>query len=94
MPPRTTEIFFNATPPAGSIWNSADICKPTDRYQSSTADYPNNSAVLKEHWTLHKLDTDIVMLWAAASLCFFGFFKLGEITIPSLTVFDSSRHLA
>ena len=49
---------------------------------------------LKEHWTPHKSDTDIVMLWAAASLCFFGFFRSGEITVPSLTSFDSSRHLA
>jgi len=46
---------------------------------------------LKEHWTPHKSDADIVMLWAAASLCFF---RAGEITIPSLTSFDASRHLA
>jgi len=34
------------------------------------------------------------MMWAATSLCFFGFFRSGEITVPSLTSFDSSRHLA
>ena len=34
------------------------------------------------------------MLWAAASLCFFGFFRSGEITVPSLTSFDTSKHLA
>ena len=49
---------------------------------------------LKEHWTPRKADADIVMLWAAASLCFFGFFRSGEITIPSLTSFDASKHLA
>ena len=49
---------------------------------------------LKEQWTPHKADADIVMLWAAASLCFFGFFRSGEITIPSLTSFDASKHLA
>ena len=32
-----------STPSAGSIWNSADMCKPTDSYQSSIASYPNNS---------------------------------------------------
>ena len=49
---------------------------------------------LKEHWTPHKSDSDIVMLWVAGSLCFFGFFRPGEITVPSLTSFDTSRHLA
>lgn len=34
------------------------------------------------------------MLWAAAVMCFFGFFRAGEITIPSLTSFDNSRHLS
>ena len=34
------------------------------------------------------------MLWAAAMLCFFGFFRTGEITVPSQTSFDSSQHLA
>lgn len=34
------------------------------------------------------------MLWAAATLCFFGFFRSGELTVPSYTAFDPSRHLA
>ena len=33
------------------------------------------------------------MLWAAASLCFFGFLRSGEITVPSASSFDISRHL-
>ena len=34
------------------------------------------------------------MLWAAASLCFFGFLRSGEITTPSDSSFDSSCHLS
>jgi len=37
---------------------------------------------------------DSAMLWAAASACFFGFFRAGEITIPSVTAFDQTVHLA
>ena len=31
---------------------------------------------------------DIVMLWAASVLCFFGFFRAGEITFPSSKAVD------
>ena len=34
------------------------------------------------------------MLWAASVLCFFGFFRAGEITLPSLNAFDSGKHLS
>ena len=37
---------------------------------------------------------DNFMLWAACSLCFFGFFRAGEITSPSKTGFQPTRHLA
>ncbi len=33
------------------------------------------------------------MLWAAASLCFFGFLRSGEVTIPTDTSFDKAVHL-
>ncbi len=39
-------------------------------------------------------DYDTIMTWAAATLCFFGFFRAGEITVPSCTTFNPSRHLA
>ena len=34
------------------------------------------------------------MLWAAATMCFFGFFRAGEITVPNLAAFDASVNLA
>jgi len=37
---------------------------------------------------------DISMLWAAATMCFFGFFRSGEITIPSIAAYDATVHLS
>ena len=36
---------------------------------------------------------DNVMLWAASLLCFFGFLRSGEITVPTDTGFDEGAHL-
>ena len=44
-------------------------------------------------WSPRAADHDIVMLWAAASLCFFGFFRAGEITVPSSAAMDTRKHL-
>lgn len=37
---------------------------------------------------------ETVMLWAACSLCYFGFFREGEITVTSKASFDPRCHLA
>ena len=37
---------------------------------------------------------DRVMLWAAAALCFHGFVRAGEITIPSVRGFVPAVHIA
>ena len=34
------------------------------------------------------------MLCAAATLCFFGFFRAGEITVPTLSALTRKKHLA
>ena len=49
---------------------------------------------LKEHWSPQRTDEDILMIWAAATLCFFGFFRSGEITIPTEKAFNNTKHLA
>ena len=33
------------------------------------------------------------MLWAAVTLCFFGFLRSGEVTLPSDSAFDPATHL-
>lgn len=36
---------------------------------------------------------DNIMLWAACVLCFFGFLRFWEITVPSDSAFDDGAHL-
>lgn len=49
---------------------------------------------LKAHWFPSYTISDIAMLWAATTLCFFEFFRVGEITVPTLSSFDPKRCLA
>ena len=46
-----------------------------------------------QHCLPKSMEPDTIMLWAASVLCFFGFFRAGEITVPTLTSFDPSQHL-
>ena len=51
---------------------------------------------------LHKLRSvwlsnpseDTRMLWAAAAMCFFGFLRSGELTVPSITGYEEGAHLS
>ncbi len=45
-------------------------------------------------WSVKAGDADVTMLWAASTLCFFGFFRAGEITIPSMKAFNAQSHLS
>ncbi len=47
---------------------------------------------LKVAWT-SQVNPEGRMLWAAASLCFFGFMRSGEITLPEGNTFDEATHL-
>ena len=50
--------------------------------------------MLRKAWLTGDANYDSVMLWAACSLCFFGFFRSGELTSPSENSFDPSVHLS
>ena len=49
---------------------------------------------IKRLWEQSRITHDTLMLWAAATVCFFGFFRSGEITVPSVAAFDPAVHLA
>ena len=56
---------------------------------------PHILGQLLEHWFQDSnSNEDTLMLWAAATLCYFGFFRSGEITVSSKTAFQSLQHLA
>ena len=48
---------------------------------------------LRKVWQKDAGCFDIIMLWAACTTCFFGFFRAGEITTPSTRTFSLSDHL-
>ena len=53
---------------------------------------PDIMLKLKKIWCPGKTFNS-TMLWAAASLCFFGFLRSEEVTMPSRETFDRGAHL-
>ena len=49
---------------------------------------------LKASWERLPCREDAVMLWAVACFCFFGFLRLGEVVVPSDSLYDPEIHLS
>jgi len=49
---------------------------------------------LRCSWQANWSRRDGLMLWAAATTCFFGFLRAGEVVVPSDSAFDPSIHLS
>ena len=47
-----------------------------------------------KHWYSSRHDYETIMLWSASTLCFFGFFRRGELLSPTNTKYDASSHLS
>lgn len=50
--------------------------------------------LLRTSWTIAPGGVDAKMLWAAATLAFFGFMRSGELTVPSTGGFIPGVHLS
>ena len=49
---------------------------------------------LHHSWCIERSDRNATMLWAAVTMCFFGFLRVGEIVAPPGSGFDPSIHLS
>ena len=64
-----------------------------DRKDTRLPITPEILCKIRAVWSPRGREHDVIMLWAACTLTFFGFFRAGEVTIPSESDFDPSKHL-
>ena len=54
---------------------------------------PDTLVKLRSVWERNNIKQDNIMLWAVSSLCFFVFFRAGELTIHAEESYDPQTHL-
>ena len=55
---------------------------------------PSILRALKEVWSPTGRERDTKLIWAACCLCFFGFMRAGELSVPSDGAYDPTVHLS
>ena len=86
-----------AMPRLQMVLNGAQRLQPVLRNRAPRNRLPITPTILGQlHgiWVSHQDRAYGAMIWAAASTCFFGFFRSGEITIPSVSSYDPQSHLS
>ena len=93
--PRTQGVLITTPPSTSTSGYPAGPC--AGGYSPTRIRLPITPTVLQQiqdFWSRKSHgDPDIIMLWAAVTLCFFGFFRSGEITVPSENAYDPKKHL-
>ena len=77
---------------------SCEESRPMKRKRISNPDhaFPVTPSLLTSVYQVLLTDPhncDNIMIWAASLLCFFGFLRSGEISIPNLSSYDPTVHL-
>lgn len=89
---------FSSLPRLRLVQSGIQRTHPQRVARSERVRLPITPAILarmKQHWVTKDAQIpDQLMLWAAATLCYHGFFRAGEITVPTVRGFDQSIHLA
>ena len=97
---RYLQIINNVSPaPLSSMFTLQLVMKGTRRsiINKEKPRLPITPAILydiRDLWSRRPHDFDIIMLWAACCMAFAGFFRLGEITVPSASGYDPQQHLS
>ena len=68
--------------------------KVAERNERKTTNTPNILRSIKAVWESLTSDLDVEMLWAACCVAFFGFLRVGEMTLPSNGSYDAAVHLS
>ena len=72
----------------------AESEKPETRSLTRLPITPSILLRLKAMWEKGTITDDILMIWAACALAFFGFLRIGEMTVPSINSYDPTTHLS
>ena len=91
-------IFRSLTAPRCQNWNWSTVALEEQRQgPQKQIRLPVTPDILRQickHWYSSWHDYETIMLWSVSTLCFFGFFRLGELLSPTNMKYDASFHLS
>ncbi len=88
--------FSSPFPQLQLLLRGIKVCRGLQGRNCPTRKLPITPFILRQFkklWLPHQHDYHYVMLWAVCCCCFFGFFRSGELTVPSFASYDVASHL-